>query len=427
MRWKDKMSRIESLYKNRMVRAAVIFVLAAAAALSLYQGIGNALKFSQDFQWDAAKALVSGMDPYEISMHPEKAEESPDLAEFYAMFTDRGLKQKMEANQFPSLLLLLAPMTVLSAQSAKVAWCIFNLIFTAGIIWLLKKTFFEDTPGFEFAAAVLITIAGTPYRNQLGVGQHTLFAFFFFMLAVWIDMSGPCGRQEDAAPAESFPGRGVLTALALFVSFFKYTLTGPLALYFLYRKRYAPLALAVAGHVAVTAVCAARFGKGFIYMIKAPLEVASRLTAEGGIDLGVLLGGYAGYAVAFVIVILLIYIILRRGPGHEKDVLAMLILWSLVLTYHRTYDFFVLSAAAMMFCGIRDEDREAGRPVIIWYGVLIVLVYFVLRIFDENTPSKICVGIVYYAFTAFVTYALMRRQNPCTVTVGAGKKHNERR
>ena len=313
MRWKDKMPGVVSLYNNRTVRAAVIFVLAAAAALSLYQGIGNALRFSQDFQWDAAKALVSGMDPYEISMHPEKAYENPDLASFYAMFTDRGLTQKMEANQFPSLLLLLAPMTVFPPQTAKVIWCILNLIFTAGIIWLLKKTFFEDTPKFEFAVAVLITIAGTPYRNQLGVGQHTLFAFFFFMLAVWIDKPGCYGEAGMAVLEKPVWGKSVLTAAALYVSFFKYTLTGPLALYFLYRKRYAPLAGAIAGHVAVTAVCAARFGKGFIYMIKAPLEVASRLSAEGGIDLGVLLGGYAGYAVAFVIVMLLIYIILRRG------------------------------------------------------------------------------------------------------------------
>lgn len=374
---------------------AVMAALVAAAALSLYQGLANALRYSQDFQWDAAKALCKGLDPYELSMHPDKALEDPDLAGFYAMFTDRGLKQKMEANQFPSLLLLLFPMTLLRPQAAKVVWCILNLVFTAGSALLLKRTFFREVPKTVYAAAILLTIAGTPYRNQLGVGQHTLFAFFFFMAALWLDM------KEDMKARV----RVSLTALCLFVSFFKYTLTGPLALYFVYRKRYRELVAAALGHIVLTALAALYLDKSFVYMIKGPLEVASRLVAEGGIDLGVVIPSPYVYGAALAILITVLVIILRMGEGCGPYVFAMLVLWSLVIFYHRTYDFFVLSAVPAMFYakGMKKAGYREG-PFKVWYCILIALTYFGLRIFDENTASKIITAVVYYTFTTAVTY-----------------------
>ena len=143
---------ISKLYDNRIVRAAIIIVLAMLATLSLYQGVRNATLYSQDFQWDAAKALCMRLDPYELSEDPGAAAAYPELDAFYRMFTDKGLKQKMEANQFPSLLMLLAPMTVFSPYTAKTVWLVLNLLFTAGIMWLLRKTVFENLPAFDYAA-----------------------------------------------------------------------------------------------------------------------------------------------------------------------------------------------------------------------------------------------------------------------------------
>ena len=390
------MRRLQDLAANKAIRIAVLCVLALMAAVSVYAGIKNALEYSQDFQWDAAKALSMRLDPYELSKSPESARQYPELDAFYRMFTDRGLKQKMEANQFPSLLMLLAPMTVFAPQTAKVVWCVLNLLFTAGIIFLLRKTFFAKTDAFDYCAAVLLMIAGTPFRNQLGVGQHTLFAFFFFMLAVYLD-----GSQPDCLS----PGRSIAVSLCLFVSYFKYTLTAPLALYFLYRKRYKEIALSVLGHVILTEIASIWLGKSFIYMIKAPLGVASALAAEGGIDLGVLFGGTASYVVAFVIAVILTAVAVRLHAGQEKLLFAVLILWSLILTYHRTYDFFVLSAVATVFGGTLAESygEKVKNALLCWYVILLVAVYFGLRLFNENTVSKIAVGLIYYAFTVAMT------------------------
>ncbi|MCR5672910.1 MAG: glycosyltransferase 87 family protein [Lachnospiraceae bacterium] len=395
------MQLLRRLKDNRIIRTALIAVLAIVAAVSVFQGIRNAIELSQDFQWDAAKALADGIDPYELSESPEKAMEYPDLAEFYKMFTDRGLNQQMEANQFPSLLMLLFPMTVFPPYAAKVVWLVLNLAFTAGIALLLKKTFFEQTGTYEYCLIVLLTLAGTPYRNQLGVGQHTLFAFFFFMLAVFFEK-----RSQDKTGI----GSTCLIALCLFVSYFKYTLTAPLTLWFLYKRRYKEIAISIALHVVLTVAAAAMLKKSVVYMITAPLHVASRLSAEGGLDLGVLIGGKAYYAAALIFALMLTAIVMMLPEDKEKLLFSALILWSLILTYHRTYDFFVLSAVTMLFC--KDEDTgitETYRPhLTASYAILITAVYFVLRIFSENTASKAVTGTLYYAFTVAVTLLLVK-------------------
>ena len=383
------MQSLKNLKDNRILRTALLFVLAALSALSLIQGIRNAVSFSQDFQWDAAKALAMRLDPYELSMTPQDAGRYPSLAAFYRMFTDRGLTQKMEANQFPSLLMLLFPMTLFLPQTAKIIWLVLNILFTAGIIFLLRKTFFEDTDAYPFAVMILLMIAGTPYRNQLGVGQHTLFSFFFFMLAVYLDKKASGDGKRAVIPV----------ALCLFISYFKYTLTAPLALYFVYKRRIKELVISVAAHVLLTFAAALWLGKSFLDMITEPLKVASVLTSEGSFDLGALLGSPYAFIVAGLIFAALFVISVTFCEGRDKELFALLVVWSLVLTYHRTYDFFALTAAGAAFINTKSDDRGVFDTVItVWYVILLLMVYFMLRIFDENAVSLAVCGTCYYAF-----------------------------
>ena len=148
----------------------------------------NAAQFSQDFQWDAVKTFTMRINPYDESLDPSGILDQYGFDDYYL---------QMEANQFPSLLMLLIPYTFLPPLTARYAWIISNMIFTAGIIFLLRKTFLKDADRDVFAAFMLLMIAGTPYRNQLGVGQHTLFAFFFFLLAVWFDEREDKKEQKD--------------------------------------------------------------------------------------------------------------------------------------------------------------------------------------------------------------------------------------
>lgn len=382
------------LTDSKIIRIIVAALLAALALISILQGIRNAVGYSQDFQWDAARAIIDGVDPYEASIEEKSFGLSEALDEFYGVFDANGIKQKMEANQFPSLLMLLFPYAFISPLLARYAWIVSNILFTIGIIWLLRKTFLKNLAHFEFILCMFLMLAGTPYRNQLGVGQHTLFAFFFFLLAVWLDELQPKGNR-------------VVVTLCMFVSYFKYTLTAPLTLYLLYRKRYREFAASVAAHIVLTFAAAAWLKKDVVYMIVAPLKVSSALSAEGSIDLGAIFNGSILYVVFGAVIAVVLMVITFRMPNDDKDLLfSVLLLWSLVLTYHRSYDYFVLIAVMTVFTGWIQAHypEKTGKILFGVYLVLLLMTFFGLRLFNENIPSKIIMGIIYYVFTLMVTY-----------------------
>lgn len=404
------LNRLKSISDNTITKRIVVFVVALLALISLLQGIRNAIGFSQDFQWDAAKALAEGLDPYEISLKWNQSELPDSLKEFYKVFNDAGVEQKMEANQFPSLLWLLVVFTLMPPLMARYAWLAANLLFTVGIVYLLRKTFLKNLGIYEYVLTVLLMIAGTPYRNQLGVGQHTLFSFFFFLMAVWLDERKPNGNHTGIT-------------ICMFISYFKYTLTAPLTLYLLYRKRYLEFFASVIMHIILTVVSALYMGKSVIYMITAPLQVAKVLSSEGGLDLGALFGGNSiALVIGGIIAIMLFVLTLMAPSGKEYLVFSVLLLWSLVLTYHRTYDYFVLAGAAVLMTGdfTNDFTDKMRRYTDIAYILLIMAVYFGLRIFSENTVSKIAVGLLYYIFTIFVTALFI-------ICVVRGRKENGRK
>ena len=385
---------------NRIIKFTVLLALAVMACISLIAGAKNAFNYSQDFQWDAAKALMLNIDPYELSQRSnEDVTQCPELADFYSLFTQKGLKQKMEANQFPSLLMLLFPFTLVSPMSARVAWLVFNLLCTAGSVILLRKTFLTEMTGFEFASLSLLMIAGTPYRNQLGVGQHTLFSFFFFMLAVYFD-------QKEVK------GQSVYITLSLFVSYFKYTLTAPLALYMIYKKRYREVFVSVLMHVIATVFFAIRLNRSVFYLLSEPLKVAMNLSAEGGLDIGALVGGGSlSLIIGAVVGVFLLLLSIKMPKDCDYLLMPVLVLWSLIITYHRTYDFFVLSLVSMFLCRTFYEQigEKSYRLWLAAYLLLIILVYFVLRLFGENDFSRMAVGTVYYLFTVALSVLAVKK------------------
>ena len=379
---------------NKSIRKAVYLILILMAALSVLQGARNALKFSQDFQYDAALALRSGINPYKESLEPSGILLTGPTAEFYSMFKAAGAPQKMEANQFPSLLMLLFPITFLPYGYARILWLILNLIFSVLIIVLLRQTFFKDTESFVFNVLMLLMIAGTPWRNQIGVGQHSLFSFFFFLLALWLS-----DRKSV-----------LLSGLMLSVSYFKYTLTAPLALYFLYKKRYREFVISLIPHIIGTCAGAGILGTGFIEMIREPLKVSSALAGEGSIDIGALTGG-AGWSVIITVVIMLILTVLAflLPEGKDRSFFSLLILMSLVMTYHRIYDFFMLIPAAAGVIEAGSRMGETGKRVFAGaYALLIFYFFFVLRIFGESAASLAIGASIYYCFLLFYIFSAVR-------------------
>lgn len=381
---------IERLFSRKSIKTAFIMVMALLALISLLQGVKNAYEVSQDFQWDAMKVFSLKINPYDesASMNPSGILDKYGYDEYYL---------QMEANQFPSLLMLLLPFVSMEPLTARYAWIVCNLIFTGLIILLLRKTFLSDMDKYGFFILSLLMIAGTPYRNQLGVGQHTLFAFCFFLIAVYFS---EFSEKRNA----------VIVTLALFVCYFKYTLTVPLALYLIYKKRYKEIVISAMMHVLLTFVAAWWLNDSFINMIIKPLKVASAISADGGIDLSAIFSGsIVAYILALVVMIMLFILALKLPSGYDRLYMALLVLWSLIVTYHRTYDFFVMIVVFGMFLELKGKGKEAIidsqklEYLKTYYIVTMCFVFFVLRIFSENMPSKLVVGLMYYVLTVLVS------------------------
>ena len=375
--------------KEKILRIAIMVVLSLMAAISLRRGCENALIYSQDFQWDAARAFMLKIDPYDESLSPTGALNTGNLVDFYGYFESIDAPQKMEANQFPSLLMLLIPYACMMPDTARLVWLISNLLFTVGITILLRATFLKNVPVYEYAALILLMIGGTPFRNQLGVGQHTLFSLFFFLLAVWF-------MEKKISVASS---------AALAVSYFKYTLTAPLALYFIYKRKWKEFICSVAIHIALTEVAAIWLNESFLDMLVKPLKVSGALASEGGLDIGALLNGSGmAFVLAGLIMAMLLLLALKLPTDRDGLLISVLVLWSLIITYHRTYDFFVIIiAAAILETSSFKEQSPSGKIRLAGFLIVLFMTFFVLRVFDESLSSRIVTGIMYYAYTIYVT------------------------
>ena len=401
---------------------AVVVLLTVFAVISIFGGVRNAARYSQDFQYDAARALMKGVDPYELSelCHRDppaegwyEGIEKTGLKPFYDYYESIDAPQKMEANQFPSLLYLLEPLAALPFSAARICWLILNLLFTAAVIFLLGKTFLREAEPLEFALLSTLMIAGTPWRNQLGVGQHTIFSFAFFLLAVWLsDLGGIVIVSGHDSRGVADVGRlKTLAGLALAVSYFKYTLTAPLALYFVYKRRWRELIVSVLPHIAGTAAAAFVLKEPFSAMLIKPLKVAMALSGEGSLDVGAFLGGgKPAMAASLALMVLMVVFAIAFPGGRDEVFFSTVLLLSLIFTYHRTYDFFVLVAA---YGGVRRlaEARggKTGNALKVYYCALILVLFFVLRLFHESLGAITSAAVIYYLFTVIFIFLGLRK------------------
>lgn len=373
----------------------IIVLLGLMALISVLQGAKNAVQYSHDFQYDAVKTLVLGMNPYDESLEPSKELMALGFEPYYG---------PMEANQFPSLLLLLTPYTYFSPTVVKWVWMFCNLIFTGLLIYFLRQTFFKTFSGENYLILVLFMLSGTPWRNQIGVGQHSIFAFVFFVIAVYL-----AEAARDSQTKSGLYTAGAAAALCL--CYFKYTLTLPVVLYFVYKRWIKEIVISVIPHILLTALAAWWLKDTFLNMIKKPLEVASWLSSEGAIDMGSLLGGGGKSIVITAIGMLLLLIMMWFMPeGYDGSVIALLTLWSLVITYHRIYDFFVIIMAfAFVPAGI-GLKKYLKIPVKWQLGFLMVLsvwTFYIQKIFD-NYDSYTIFAVLYYIYLIVVTVQNIR-------------------
>lgn len=387
----------------------VTFVATACALLSVAIGVRNALVYpngSFDFQYDSARLLIDHVNVYDESLSPTGIAAQCGYEQFYG---------SLEANQFPSLLLLLAPFVLLPPYSANVLWALCNLVFTAVSLALIRELFCKRMPLYQYWIVCCSMLAGLAWRNNIGNGQHTIFALSFWLLSLYFTVNNHRN----------------LSSIALAVSFFKYTLTLPFTFYFIYKRRWREVLIALGIHVVLTVFSAWWLCDSIVNMIIKPLVVSSQLESQGYIDLPSIfsyhsIGTFMGAAVlvgAFVVCLFLSregsrqlvhkQTALFEGPV-DQHLMALLTLVSLVFVYHRTYDYFVLIVPLVLMWDVYVERGRMRRDWFCFLAGVAIFVYpnYVERFFYANSlqflgsVSVICRFVYAAAFYLYILFVL---------------------
>jgi hypothetical protein len=168
----------------------------------------EALYASGDFQWTPTKEFLQRNNPYETFL-------SGNL--FLAQMPLYPLTGYI----------LLIPYAVLEWQYAKAAWALTNYLMTFVFLYCLQKLWKIENKMLVIFLCCAFLISG-PYRNVIRYGQHDLFVLALFMSAVILS------KKNKAAA-------GVLLGL----SWFKYSTTFPLSLFFIFKKKWKPVLIGI--------------------------------------------------------------------------------------------------------------------------------------------------------------------------------------
>lgn len=342
------------------------------AAVSIVVGVKNGWR-EFDFQWDPAKLLMMGDNPYLYSL------------EHKAIPYDGFMEAHIDANQVPSCLLLLAPFTFLPQLLANQVWDICNLLFSVVFLVYFYKTFFEGQRCARlFPWIAMLLFAGTPWRVLIGNGQHLMFSFAFFFAAYYY----------------SEKGRPRLAGVLLALSAFKYTTIAPMALIFVACRKWKPVLIAALLHLVATLGCGWWLGTSPLELVLQSFQVSATLTAEGMADIASLVSalnwgnpkiwaniGYLAFGLTSVLLIGL-----KKGSPLLK--LAIFSIIANVMFYHRIYDFITILVPLAYVMTDEAGRGYCNRAVRYLTIANIVWIFFLSRLLRLPSLSEVAIYAV---------------------------------
>jgi hypothetical protein len=371
-------------------------VLLLVAGDSVFTGTLTALESSKDLQWDEAKLLLDGIDPYSLFLDPSAT------APGYVNPGNLGL------SQLPSSIVMFLPLALVNFDTAKLLWIAVNFASTFAFVLLSCKLFLPGRLTMSNLAAItLFLISGTPWWITLGNGQYGLFALALFMGAL------ACYERHRLKSA------AVLSCLASI----KYSLVLPFFALFLPRKRDTGLMVAAVllfnGALAILAGILVH--KDPLTLARESLTIASTIAGDGAFDFFAFQARVAPElsrlipAVLSLFVIALTVVLFVKPTGSRS--LSILPLVSLVIVYHRIYDGVVLFLMIFHLRPLFDRlDRRQwwrGSHLLDWLefqlGSLILAYVFYLetmafKMFEKQNFGHIenAFSLVLYAYLFFL-------------------------
>ena len=358
----DKFSRspISTINHRRLLFNIGVAILVALAIALVGWGIWRALAAdgSRDMQWSGAHLLVQGLDPSAVFE-----------ACWPAACPDHGIILSQAPNYPISALAMFMPIGALPWPTAKLVWCLVNLVSIAVLLWALRDYLGATLDRWSFLLISLIFLVSTPLRNQIENGQLGLFSIAMLVLAL------SAVRRKHPIWA------GILLALA----WMKFTLTLPLSLVFVARREWSTLAVAVVLHLAATGFAAWWTHTDPVTLTFGFLRVAHYAVNldVGYVDLFVI-SHYLGLppAVTWGIVTALlgisVYLALRVNAQAELLLLSVTSILALTVFYHLSYDCIVLIFPAVYLVQFFKKAKVSRANVFAFSAlVMILMTWFV--------------------------------------------------
>jgi hypothetical protein len=345
--------RPERAWIGAITRALPLIVMALCALVAahmLRDAFAVAEVDSQDNNWGVARALLQGFDPYKLYLN--------------CRYCARPAFHPAVAPMYPaSALVMLSPLAALPWPAAKAVWASLNILLGAGLVATLCRLFLPNGGWQVFAWALIAFLAGTPFLNNLGNGQHAVFALAFFPAAIWAERRG----------------HAKLASVLLAVSWFKYSLTFPLSLFFVMRGRFAVLLGAAAIHAFLTLLASAWTGTDPIDLLLEPLRVIEGVGSVGHLELfGLatrlgLTSKLPPLIAAFALTAAVLAAIRRGRTDDDIQLLSLLALFAYAVTYHYPYDLVILVIPLVYVIDRARSWKERDLLQRIWTVLLAVL------------------------------------------------------
>jgi hypothetical protein len=311
----------------RYVKTIVIIVLALyALAVVGYIFIGSFGEHgANDFHqyWYSGKFILAGRDPYEAFLSG-------------ASLPARQPGLEVSASNTPPLLLVLSPLSFLPWAAAKSTWLLLNLLFAGLVFWLVvEKIPFPDV-SLDHRTKILIFLLFfnlSPTRIAIENGQITLLVIVLMLVSILL-------------AERSWLLSGFLLGMALS----KFSVSLPVALFFLYhRKSHILLTASLVQLLGFTGV-AMFSGNPLMLVLEEYFRIFMRIKNLSGIHLASLIPGKilddALSALMSLTLFSMLYAwLIRKRPSPtvnsavlDVHLLTIFALWSLLVGYHRLHD-----------------------------------------------------------------------------------------
>lgn len=291
----------------------------------------------------------------------------------------------------PSVVAMMLPFASMSFDMTKWLWLGINMVATILILWVLfhlvgVKGGAGTSSYWPFVAAGAFFLASTPWRVVLGNGQFTLVAVAGALVSLYlVDKKHP-----------------VLCGFSLAIAMIKYPLTGLIPLVFLCKRQWLSVGVMLGVHGLLTLGVSYWLSENPVTLLWQSVASNQGNVGLGLADLGVFLGQYPW---VYGVTALALLGVFAWGVMVHKErpwlgLFGITFLMTLLLSYHRIYDFAVLIVPLVYVL-------YAYRPSWIrtlWL-VFIGLVFFVerLAIVFPNAYAVLQGVLVTLALVIFVT------------------------